>query len=345
MLPSLCRPSGSSPEYSSVASAFALIAVFVSGCADQGPALPQAEGYRSVRVVGRSAADPSGEMLAVGCAASVAWASPTAVRIMPRPGKPDVFECGGVAPDSIGEGIRRYLAATVAASGDAFLMAGEWRFEAREYCYASGGWWQADGTFYLPPSDSLHDCFWMDTMTFVPAEFSGEWPRIPIPPGGVGVPGTGAGGPTGGPLVDENGDEYCPNSNPNCLLALRSADSAKISLAFSKVVSSNSICQAALQRMQGLFALHHLYRGNPEIADDPAEPHDGQSRAARSRTQPYPITHVDQGFLESSTPRALAALLLHEAWHLLGHPNHAEGDDGPIYTTYPYNQAEGCTVE
>jgi|CXWL01.1.fsa_nt_gi hypothetical protein len=170
----------------SLVSAVALLAVLLAGCADEGPALPQAEGYRSVRVIGRSAVDPSGEMLAVGCTASAAVASPTAVRILPRPGKPDVFECAGVAPDSVTAGIRRYLEATVAANGDAFIMAGTWVFASREYCYATGGWWQSDGTFYLPEGETLRDCFWMDTMIFVPTDFSGEWPRVPIPPGGGG---------------------------------------------------------------------------------------------------------------------------------------------------------------
>jgi hypothetical protein len=150
--------------------------------------LPQAEGYRSVRTIGRSAVDPSSEMLAVGCTVSSAVASPTAVRILPRLGRPDIFECAGVASDSVSAGIRRYLDATIAVDGDASLMAGTWTFESREYCYATGGWWQSDGTFYLPEGERLEDCFWMDTMTFVPNDFSGEWPRIPIPPGGGGGP-------------------------------------------------------------------------------------------------------------------------------------------------------------
>ena len=54
------------------------------------------------------------------------------------------------------------------------------------------------------------------------------------------------------------------------------------------------------------------------------------------------MLHVDEDYLESSSVANLAQLLVHEGWHLAGHPTHPANDVGPIYLTSPYSLAQGC---
>lgn len=136
---------------------------------------------------GRLAVSPVGFMTAVGCQVAAVDSMATLAVRLPVNGS-TFFDCPGVAPDSIGMGLTRYADAMRAALGGASQMIGDWNVVSREYCYASDGHWQSDGTFYLPPGAYLYDCFVVETWTHESAPFGG-WPAIPI------IPGAGDGSP------------------------------------------------------------------------------------------------------------------------------------------------------
>jgi hypothetical protein len=133
---------------------------------------------------------------------------------------------------------------------------------------------------------------------------------------------------------------YCPNSDPDCILPLRSGDRVKIDSGMAFVDLSRAICQDGYNKVIELYGNNRIFRGNPLIPDDPANPtydtHDAQSRRGTA-----PLIHVDENYLNTSAVKALAGLLLHEAWHLLGYPNHG-AEESPPYTTYPYSEQVSC---
>lgn len=186
----------------SVSNLFASVALVLStACGSETVVSPPTEGYRSIRTIGRTAEDPAEAMLAVGCRLATAAGDSTTIRFAPRSGRPQLFDCSGIAADSVEAATRRYLYASIAAEGDAFLMSGTFRPIWREWCVPSAGWWQSDGTWYLPPTGTMDACVMKLTWTFVGDGGTGEeewreWSRLPLPPGGGG-PG-GVGGPGSG---------------------------------------------------------------------------------------------------------------------------------------------------
>jgi len=97
------------------------------------------------------------------------------------------------------------------------------------------------------------------------------------------------------------------------------------------------ICATAYSKISSMLAAGLIFRGNPEVADGPhGEDHDAASRSGSSG-----FVHVDHDYLGSGTPRGVAGLLLHEGWHLLGHPNHPSTESQP-YNTYPHSQEASC---
>lgn len=154
-------------------------------------------------------------------------------------------------------------------------------------------------------------------------------------PGGGGEVGGGESGGGGGGHAEPG---YCPNSDPNCLIDLRTQDQARIDSALSVIVDrSRAICREAADIVIDILGRNRLYRGNPNIADAPNDDHDAQSRGG-----PSPFIHVDTDYLESSTLQGLGGLLLHEGWHLAGYPTHPREDDRPPYATPPWTEQISC---
>lgn len=147
-----------------------------------------------------------------------------------------------------------------------------------------------------------------------------------------------AGGGGGG---GEQSTEYCPTSNPECLQPLRYQDGEKITLGLQMVDMTRPICAEARDKAWSMFRLGQIYRGNPDIPDDPAHPHDASTRSALLSIDW--IIHIDQDFLDVSSAGGVAGLLLHEAWHVLGHPSHDE-EQGPPYGIFPYSEQQSCIL-
>lgn len=153
------------------------------------------------------------------------------------------------------------------------------------------------------------------------------------------------GGGSGGEVVPISppegggGGDYCPNSDPECLLELRFQDKQRIEDALTRFDLSRDICRLAGEHMQALYAANRIFRGNPLIEDgDEHEEHDAMSRGGAN-----PFTHVDQDFLENSTIESLTGLLLHEGWHLLGYTDNHRDDTFP-YSRYPFSEQQSCVV-
>lgn len=146
-------------------------------------------------------------------------------------------------------------------------------------------------------------------------------------------PDEAGGGGTGG--------GYCPNTDPECLLPLRWHETAKIRDALGVVDGSQPVCSEAATKIRSMLTLGMLFRGNPDIPDNPSQCHDAQARVGTLGYDSF--IHVDQGFLTSSSLHQLAGVLLHEAWHVLGYPDH-EGEERPPYGAYPYSQQQTCLV-
>ena len=190
---------------------------------------------------------------------------------------------------------------------------------ATGYCWDDWNYAECD---YANPTSWCYDpCFpeWCDPGTVLIGACD---PAVePCPEGG------GGGGGDGGdddPDTGDDGDSYCPNSDPNCRLELRPQDSAKIDSALTKVDTTRAICREAFLKAKQLHAKGHIYRGNPQVPDSSGAHHDGQSRL-----RPDPFTHIDQDFLESSDLAGLAGLMLHEMWHLLAYKAHPRDEDPP----------------
>ncbi len=180
---------------SSLTQRFMAIALILStGCGSDTPTSPATEGYRSIRTIGRTATDPAEAMLGVGCRIATTVGDSATVRFAPRLGRPQLFDCFGLPTDSVAAGTRRYLDAAMAADGDASLMDAAYRPVLREWCFPSDGWWQSDGTWYLPPGATMDQCVWRVTWTLVPIALLGQedqltWDRLPLPPGDGGAAG------------------------------------------------------------------------------------------------------------------------------------------------------------
>ncbi|MBL0179412.1 MAG: hypothetical protein IPP98_09855 [Gemmatimonadetes bacterium] len=199
---------------------FAILALVLStACGSETVVSPPVEGYRSIRTIGRTAEDPAGAMLGVGCRVATAAGDSTTIRFAPRSGRPQLFDCAGIATDSVEAATRRYLYAAIAAEGDAFLMAGVFWPIWREWCVPSAGWWQSDGTWYLPPNGTLDACVMKLTYTYVADGGSGEeewreWPRLPLP-GGSGGPG-GGGSNSVTPIAQDTANAGVSDSMTTC---------------------------------------------------------------------------------------------------------------------------------
>lgn len=176
----------------------------LAACGAEVPSGQEAQGWELVKGGrGRTAVNPSQYMLAVGCLAYSGSTGLGIVGIEPNEGPPERFNCVGVPSDTIQAAMQRYIDASIAANGDANQMIGSWDLVSREYCYANSGYWQQDGSYYLPPGGTLTNCFWEDTWTLIVPDQPG-WPPIPIAPSGGGG-GGGAGGSGSGdgkPSVD-----------------------------------------------------------------------------------------------------------------------------------------------
>lgn len=159
--------------------------------------------------------------------------------------------------------------------------------------------------------------------------------------GGSGGVGEGGGPGEGGGGGGSGGGGGCPNSDPECLLDLRYQDEQKVRQALATVDTARAICAEAGSKIGAMLRLGQLYRGNPHIPDDPDDDHDGQARVGTLGFDSF--IHIDTDFLNSSSAGALASVLLHEAWHVLGHEDH-EGELGPPYGTYPYSEQQSCIV-
>lgn len=156
--------------------------------------------------------------------------------------------------------------------------------------------------------------------------------------------GGGGGGMEEGGSPEEaggGGGGYCPNTDPECLLPLRYQDEEKIRQALTTVDMTREICAEAANKIGSMLRLGQLYRGNPDIPDDPNDDHEGKARVLLLGIDSY--IHIDTDYLNSSSTGALASVLLHEAWHVLGYPDH-EGELGPLYGTPPYSEQYSCIV-
>jgi len=107
-----------------------------------------------------------------------------------------------------------------------------------------------------------------------------------------------------------------------------------------RIDMTRAICVQA--RAAVLAIRDKWFAGNPIIPDDPAAP-EVDSHQASSRRGSRPLLHVDRDYLTASSSRGLAELLLHEGWHLAGFANHGP-TEGPIYSTYPYSEAQSCVL-
>jgi hypothetical protein len=169
-----------------------------------------------------------------------------------------------------------------------------------------------------------------------PAIVSGILATRAASPGTAAATATGGGGGGGSPTPPSQ-SRYCPNSDPNCLKPLRSEDLAKINQGLALVNRNVPICATAYNKISSMLAAGRIFCGNPEVADGLH----GEEYDAASRSGPSGFVHVDHDYLGSGTPRGVAGLLLHEGWHLLGHPNHPATESQP-YSTYPYSQEASC---
>lgn len=164
---------------------FAVLAALLTACATDAPTAPD-QGLEQVRTYGRTAVNPEWLLLQAGCTRYAGPSRPGTIGLKMPAGPALRFDCNGVAPGLVREAMANYLDAKYAADGNAHMQLGAWNVVQREYCYATGGWWQEDGTFYLPPGESLYDCFMEETYTYVPENWDGSWPTIPIAPGDGG---------------------------------------------------------------------------------------------------------------------------------------------------------------
>lgn len=171
------------------------VVIVLAGCGAEMPTSPEVQGWELVGGGrGRTVTNPEEYMIAVGCSVFTGSSDSTVMAIKPIDGPAQRFRCAGVRLDTVRAAMTRYVSATQSANGNASLLLGSWDVVSREYCYASAGWWQADGSYYLPSEGTLYDCFWEETWTYIPQAWPGFWNLIPIAPGG------GGGTPT--PTVD-----------------------------------------------------------------------------------------------------------------------------------------------
>jgi len=158
--------------------------------------------------------------------------------------------------------------------------------------------------------------------------------------GGSG--GSSGGGGTNGP------PGYCPSVDPACLKDMTAAQQAVVDSALNVTVDRNrDVCRTAMDSVVALRARGRVYRGNPDIPDIPGDTtgrstHDGQ---ASERGGPEAFIHIDTHVFNDvfggvRTLRDLAAILLHEGWHIAGY-NHPENESFP-YVTPPFTEMVSC---
>jgi hypothetical protein len=291
--------------------------LLLAGCTGEPSVLPPESSDTQPGVVASSAV----RLLEAGCRALSGPRTATTIVVAGAGVAAVPLECEGVPP----EVVRRILAAGTTASGIASAK-------------ATGG----GGDGGLVYAYTHYECELTHYYNYVPA--MGEYiyvytdancifTEVYTADGGGG----GGGGSGGGSPTPSSQPPYCPNSDPNCLRPLRSEDLAKINQGLALVNRNVPICATAYNKISGMLAAGRIFRGNPEVADGP----NGEDHDAASRSGPSGFVHVDHDYLGSSTPRGVAGLLLHEGWHLLGHPNHPATESQP-YSTYPYSQEASC---
>jgi hypothetical protein len=162
----------------------AALTLALAACGAEAPTAPDVQGWEFVGGGrGRTVVNPLEFMLAAGCSVAEGPGDSTRIGIKPILGPAFQFSCPGVPSDTVHAAMSRFVAADSAANGSASMMLGTWDVVSREYCYASAGGWQADGSYYLPPQGMLYDCFWVETYTLILPGGGNVFPTIPIAPG------------------------------------------------------------------------------------------------------------------------------------------------------------------
>ena len=289
--------------------------LLLMGCAIEQPVLPPEASGTPPGVVGPS----TSRLLRAGCRALNGPRTATTIVVAGIGTVAVPLECEGVSPAVV----RSILATRAASPGTAAAT-------------ATGG----GGDGGLVYAYTHYECELTHYYNYVPA--MGEYIYVYTDANCIFTEvytsgGGGGGGSGGGSPTPPSQPQYCPNSDPNCLKPLRSEDLAKINQGLALVNRNVPICATAYTKISSMLAAGRIFRGNPEIADGPH----GEEHDAASRSGPSGFVHVDHDYLGSGTPRGVAGLLLHEGWHLLGHPNHPATESQP-YITYPYSQEASC---
>ena len=108
------------------------------------------------------------------------------------------------------------------------------------------------------------------------------------------------------------------------------------------IVQSPDICNNAHDAVDLLFDLGHIYLGNPNMADNPRLPHDGQTNLYTQEV------HIDAGYLNNidinraSHLQRLAELLAHEGFHVYGCSHRGEAEGLTSLKTWPFSMQKAC---
>ena len=321
------------------------VVITLAACGAETPSSPEVQGWELVGgSKGRAAVNPMEYLGAVGCRIHASASDTNVIGIGSPVGPPTLFTCPGVTRDSIAAAGERFLAAAVAANGNASMMGSYFTYVYTRYCAATGGYMGANGYWVLGAGDSFSNCELRLT--------GGYWtdPNPEIPGGAyfddllLGGAGSGSGGIAVLPPMLPSEPEHCPDGNPLCRQPLRAKDVVAITTAIDierlRVGLPDSIatmCARLFERLDSTWsAPNHLEifaRGDSLIPDMPGEqPHSAQYNRDTRRY------HIDTDFLNTnSLPENLLALLLHEVAHAAGYPHPAGYNIFGRYSDWPFN--------
>lgn len=323
------------------------VVITLAACGAETPSSPEVQGWELVGgSKGRAAVNPMEYLGAVGCRIHASASDTNVIGIGSPVGPPTLFTCPGVTRDSIAAAGERFLAAAVAANGNASMMGSYFTYVYTRYCAATGGYMGANGYWVLGAGDSFSNCELRLT--------GGYWtdPNPEIPGGAyfddllLGGAGSGSGGIAVLPPMLPSEPEHCPDGNPLCRQPLRAKDVVAITTAIDierlRVGLPDSIatmCTRLFNRIEATWNdpdhLAIFMRGDSLIPDANGGRHDAQYNA---NTLKY---HLDTDFLNTNPPpNVLLALLLHEAAHAEGLPDHLPNSYSASYDRYfdwPYN--------